>query len=74
MWKLMKIFETAWLIIAFLAVGLFLYRVLFDNEQPVYYIYLIMVAILAIIMFVIKKKNRKYLEKKQKEYLSNPPR
>jgi len=60
----MKIFEIAWLIIAAISLMLTAYHWLTDGEQNTPYPYLILVFILALIMFFIKRNARKYMERR----------
>lgn len=62
--KLMKIFEMAWLIIAAISLTLTAYHLLTGEQQNTAYPYLILVFVLALIMFFIKRNARKYMERR----------
>jgi len=62
--KLMKIFEIAWLIIAAVSLVLTCYHLLADKKHDTPYPYLILVFVLALIMFFIKRSARKHMERR----------
>ncbi len=62
--KLMKIFETAWLIIAAVSLALTCYHLLTGRANDTPYPYLLLVFVLALIMFFIKRSARKHMERR----------
>lgn len=64
--KLMKIFEVAWLSIAVLSFGMALYKII-GGSQVEHSYYLFLITFLGVMMFLLKRKSRKFLEKKYKD-------
>lgn len=65
--KLMKIFEVAWLVIAGISLTMGIYQISTQSLDGAAYPYLFLVFGLAILMFFIKRSNRKFMEKRQAE-------
>ncbi len=65
--QVMKIFEVAWLFIAAISLLLALRPWLMGSKDHSAFLYLLLIFVLAILMFFIKRGSRKAMEKRDAE-------